>query len=124
MRSPCTANDDQPGPTFRRHSSFGGAAIQSALMRRLRITPSRSGPRKPGHSAGGIAAGGGAGAVVGGAIVAVVGEVAVVVGGVDTIGGAATGAAGAIGAGATGSGTSVAWASNFCSAVGVQRHAS
>ena len=45
-----TAKDDQPGPIGRRHSSTGGDAAQSVLIRTPRTTPSRSGPRKPGHS--------------------------------------------------------------------------
>ena len=48
--SPSTANDDQPGPIGRRHSSTGGDVDQSVSIRTPRTTPSRSGPRKPGHS--------------------------------------------------------------------------
>src|SRR5262249_29762223 len=52
MRSPLTANDDQPGPTGRRQSSAGGALDQSVAILTPRTPSSRSGPRKPGHSAG------------------------------------------------------------------------
>ena len=45
-----TANDDHPGPTGRRHSCTGGDADQSVAIRTPRTTPSRFGPRKPGHS--------------------------------------------------------------------------
>src|SRR5258707_15888630 len=75
MRSPWTAKDDHPGPIGRRHSSTGGDAVQSVTIRTPGITPSRRGPRKPGHSgldtaAAGVSldAAGGALAVVGAAM--------------------------------------------------------
>src|SRR5688500_16572820 len=45
-----TANDDQPGPIGRRHSSTGADLVQSVWIVRPRITLSRFGPRNPGHS--------------------------------------------------------------------------
>src|SRR5207249_3840505 len=51
MRSPRTAKDDQPGPIGRRHNSTGGDLDQSVSICTPRTTPSRLGPRKPGHSA-------------------------------------------------------------------------
>src|SRR6185436_1940811 len=65
MRSPWTANDDQPGPIGRRHNSAGGDLDQSVSIWTPRITPSRLGPRKPGQIAGvpTVAAAGGFAAV-------------------------------------------------------------
>src|SRR5690242_17383643 len=51
MRFPATENDDHPGPTSRRHICTGGAAVQSELIFAPLTTPSRRGPRNPGHSA-------------------------------------------------------------------------
>src|SRR5258708_30823362 len=51
MRLPLTAKDDQPGPIGRRQIWTGGDCDQSVAIRMPRITPSRLGPRKPGHSA-------------------------------------------------------------------------
>src|SRR5688500_1987811 len=51
MRSPRTANDDQPGPIGRRHNATGGVCDQSVSISNPRTMPSRFGPRKPGHSA-------------------------------------------------------------------------
>src|SRR5688500_8301742 len=50
MKLPRTANDDQPGPIGRRHNSTGGDLDQSVSIRTPGTTPSRLGPRKPGHS--------------------------------------------------------------------------
>src|SRR5579862_6304832 len=50
MRPSPTANDDQPGPTGRRHISFGGDADQSVSIRMPGTTLSRWGPRNPGQS--------------------------------------------------------------------------
>jgi hypothetical protein len=52
MRLPWTAKDDQPGPIGLRQSCTGGDAAQSVLIRTPGMTPSRCGPRKPGHSLG------------------------------------------------------------------------
>src|SRR3954447_12901823 len=52
MRSPFTANDDQPGPIGRRQISAGGDDDQSVATLTPRTMSSRAGPRKPGHSAG------------------------------------------------------------------------
>jgi len=52
MKSPSTANDDQPGPIRRRHNSVGGEADQSLTIFTPGTAPSRAGPRNPGHSAG------------------------------------------------------------------------
>src|SRR6187431_918770 len=52
MKSPSTANDDQPGPIRRRHSSAGGEADQSLTILTPGTAPLRAGPRNPGHSAG------------------------------------------------------------------------
>src|SRR5262245_16764007 len=53
MRSPWTANDDQPGPIGWRHISTGFVCAQSVSIRTPWMMLLRSGPRKPGHSAGG-----------------------------------------------------------------------
>src|SRR5690349_2755089 len=50
MKPSCTAKDDHPGPTGRRHISTGGDFDQSVSRLTPAITPSRRGPRKPGHS--------------------------------------------------------------------------
>ena len=42
----------RPGPTGRRHISTGGDTSQLVAIVTARTTPSRAGPRKPGHSAG------------------------------------------------------------------------
>src|SRR5258707_1251089 len=64
MRLPLTANEDQPGPIGRRQTWTGGDCDQSVAICVPWITPSRSGPRKPGHSAGFVGTGAGAGAAV------------------------------------------------------------
>ena len=51
---------DHPGPTARRHSSTGGDFDQSVSICAPWTTPSRLGPRKPGHSGSCLAAIGGA----------------------------------------------------------------
>src|SRR5436853_384654 len=66
MRPRSTANDDQPGPIARCQTFTGGAVVQSVLTCTLRTTPSRAGPRKPGHSAG-LRATGGVGVTAAGA---------------------------------------------------------
>src|SRR5687768_7831663 len=50
MKLPRTANDDHPGPTGRRQSWTGGDLAQSVSIVTPRMTPSRAGPRKPGHT--------------------------------------------------------------------------
>src|SRR6185503_5899767 len=68
MKLPSIANDDHPGPIFRRHNSTGGDFRQSVSICRPRTTLSRFGPRKPGQIAGRAAAAAGfslAGAGVG-----------------------------------------------------------
>src|SRR5580658_4723924 len=69
MRPLRTANDDQPGPTGRRHSATGGDALQSVLMRTPGTTSSRCGPRKPGQSAP-VSDPAGAGGIAEGALLA------------------------------------------------------
>src|SRR6185436_17139659 len=55
MKLPSIANDDQPGPIFRRHNSTGGDFVQSVSICRPWATLSRFGPRKPGQIAGAFA---------------------------------------------------------------------
>ena len=63
IKSPATANDDQPGPTRRRQTCVGGDAVQSVPIRVFLITLLRFGPRKPLHITGSTA-GTGAGSPV------------------------------------------------------------
>ena len=58
-----TANDDQPGPTGRRHSSIGGDLTQSVSIFAPGTTPSRLAPRNPAHSTPGNSRSLGRGAV-------------------------------------------------------------
>src|SRR5687767_4251559 len=50
MSPPCTAKEDQPGPTGLRQISTGGEWDQSVAIVTPWTTLSRLGPRKPGHS--------------------------------------------------------------------------
>src|SRR5262245_13411823 len=112
MRPPATANDDQPGPIARRHSSTGGELAQSVLTRASFATPFRPGPRNPGHA--GVAAGGASGVGLGSGRFLATAAVGAVLG--AALGAGVAGAALTRAGGAT-----VSRASSRCSGVGVQR---
>src|SRR5512147_2490291 len=105
MSPPCTANEDQPGPTVLRQITTGGDWDQSVAIVTPETMLSRLGPRKPGHS--GVTAAGkvGLGATAG----AAGSETAVSTGGAGGVG--STGGAGGVGIGL---------ASSSCSVVGDQ----
>src|SRR5258708_33269316 len=116
MRLGVAAKDDQPGPIGRRQIWTGGDCDQSVAIRMPRITPSRLGPRKPGHSARFHVAAGAANSVL--TADGAAGSFVVL-----TSGGTATadfGVASAAGADGRGLGSS-AWARSRASGVGVQR---
>src|SRR4029453_11899784 len=114
---PRADSDDQPGQPRRRHIGTGGDTAQSVLMRTLRTTLSRFGPRNPGHSAGVTSSIAGAGAgtagfsAIGGAGVGATG-----IGAGVEFAGAAVSIAGAAG---NGFNSSTPRASNRSSGVGV-----
>src|SRR5258708_31039795 len=116
MRLPLTAKDDQAGRIGRCQICTGGDCDQSVAIRTPRITPSRVGPRKPGHSARFHVAGGAANSVL--PADGAAGSFVVVFSGLATTAG--VGISGVAGAGGSGFAPS-AWARSRSSGVGVQR---
>src|SRR5258708_27058615 len=117
MRLGVAAKDDQPGPIGRRQIWTGGDCDQSVAIRMPRITPSRLGPRKPGHSARFHVAAGAANSVL--TADGAAGSFVVLTSGVTAT--ADFGVASAAGADASGFGSSP-WASSRPSGGGVPRH--
>src|SRR5688500_9358902 len=124
MRSPWTANDDQPGPIGLRQIATGGLAAQLVSIRVPRSTLPRVEPRKPAHDGRTPTAAGAADAA------ATAGEAAA---GSADAGAPEAGTASGVGVATTPAGASEVFtgasvslrvcASSRCSAVGVQRHA-